>query len=305
MSATPDMNLSDLATFVQVAEHGTLSGAARALGVPKSTVSRRVSRLEDGLGVPLLVRTGRAIALTDDGQRLAMRSAGALRELSDVEEELKESRGTPRGTLRLTCAPDLARQTDVASLLAEYRARWPEVAIDLSLTIRVVDLVEEGFDVALRPNASVLRDAGTIMGKKLSDYAPGLFASRQYVERAGVPSTPEDLMEHDCIAHALMMKTGLPLIRDGEERVVSYPVRQAVVVNDFATVADLVRLGAGVGVFIARPRPEDEVERVLPRYAVPTSSLWVVWPASRHLSPRVRAFVDLATETLKLPNQMW
>jgi DNA-binding transcriptional LysR family regulator len=293
------MNLSDLATFVQVAEHGSFSGAARALGVPKSTVSRRVSRLEDALGIPLLVRSGRAIALTDDGRRLSARSAVALRELADVEQEVKESRGEPRGRLRLTCAPDLARQSRLTDLLAEYRRRWPDVVVEVVLTNRVVDLVEEGFDVALRPNANLLRDAGTIMGRKVFDQSPGLYASREYVARAGVPESPEDLLHHACIAHTLMMKSGLSLMRDDWTEPRLYPVKEAIVVNDFAAITDLVVSGAGISVVFVVDEPlSEELVRVLPRYDVPYFSLWVVWPASRHLSPRVRAFVDLVAEGL-------
>ncbi len=299
------MNLSDLATFVRVAEHGTLAGAARALNVPKSTVSRRVSRLEDALGVSLLVRSGRAIALTDDGERLAARSSVALRELFDVEQELRESDGAPRGTLRLTCAPDLARQSNLTGLLIEYRARHPAVSVDVTLTNRVVDLVEEGFDVALRPNATILRDASTLMGKKLLEERVGLFASQSYIDRAGAPRTPQELLEHDCLAHPLMMRGGLPLIGPGEKEPRRYPLREAIIVNDFATLSDLVYRGAGIGVFFQRVESSGHgLVRVLPEYTLPSSALWIVWPSSRQLSPRVRAFVDLASDSRFLPSAL-
>jgi len=297
------MNLSDLATFVQVADRGTLSGAAKALGVPKSTVSRRVSRLEDALGVPLLVRSARAVALTDDGRRLHARSAPALRELDDVEREVTERLGAPAGRLRLTAPPDITHGSFLNAILAEYRERWPSVVIEVSLTNRVVDLVEEGFDVALRPNADMLRDAGTIMGRRLATAAPGIWASSAYIARAGRPEKPEDLVNHDCVLHPALRGGGLPLKRVGEDAVKDYPVREAMSVNDFSVVADLVGRGVGIGVIPSPGHQESlqELVQVLPEWTLPPTSLWLIWPASRHLSPRVRAFVDLAVERGVLP----
>jgi len=282
-----------------VAEHGTLTAAARELGVPKSTVSRRVSRLEDALGVPLLVRSARSIALTDDGRRLSARSSPALRELTDIERELTEARGEPAGRLRVTAPPDLARASFLTRLLAEYRSRWPGVVVEVTLTNRVVDLVEEGFDLAIRPNAGSLRDAGSIMGRRLATAAAGVWASADYVARNGQPMTPEELVDHDCILHPAFRGNHFLLTEDGETEGRRYPVREAMMVDDFGVVADLITQGVGLGMVPSLDRVDRlaELVRVLPRWSFPTTSLWLIWPASRHLSPRVRAFVDHAFDS--------
>lgn len=181
------MNLVDLDTFVRVAETGSMTAAAGQLGVPKSTVSRRVGRLEDALGLELLVRGARKVALTDHGRALADRSRDALRDIADVERSLTETATEPSGTLRVTAPIDIGRSRAGTDLFASFRARYPSVSLHVELTNRVVDLHEEGFDAALRPRA-LLSDSESLLGRRILR-APGggLYATSRYLAAHGTP----------------------------------------------------------------------------------------------------------------------
>ncbi|HVI01714.1 MAG TPA: LysR family transcriptional regulator, partial [Enhygromyxa sp.] len=157
------MDLNDLASFVRVVELGTISAAAAAEGVPKSTISRRIARLEDELGVELLRRSARSFGLTEDGRMLHARSAAALQELADVERQLTQTDDIPRGRLVLTAPRDIAGSVAFAKLLAEYRSTYPDVRVEVRLERRYVDLIGEGVDVALRAhNGEIPGDAGLL-----------------------------------------------------------------------------------------------------------------------------------------------
>ncbi len=154
MSSTP--NLNDLATFVRVAELGTISAAARAEGVPKSTISRRVARLEDDLGVELLRRSARSFTLTNEGQSLRARAVGAVRELESAANALVDLPSEPTGRLVITVPADLATAPVVIDLFVEYRERYPAVQLEVQMMDRFVDLVTEEIDVALRVHPSAI-----------------------------------------------------------------------------------------------------------------------------------------------------
>lgn len=300
------MNLLDLDAFVRVARTGSLTAAAKALGVPKSTVGRRVARLEDALGVALLKRTGRKVALTDTGARLYTRAEGSLRELDDVERELRDgSAGDPGGTLRLTAPADLGAAAWFASLLASFKERYPGVRLDVDLTNRVVDLVGESFDLALRPaaigasSALVARRLLPLPGRE-ARYALALFASPAYLARRGAPATPDALAAHDCIVHPVTARGGAWTLFDPHGETAAVRVDVAIAVNDFHVAGELARAGAGVALLSAPSAAahvhRGELVRVLPEWSGAPGALHLVWPATRHLAARVRAFVDHAAE---------
>jgi len=290
------MNLIDLETFVRVAELGTMSAAAKALGVPKSTVSRRISKLEDQLGVDLLVRGGRRFRLTDQGALIHERCGPALREISDVETALGDIQAEPTGTLRMTAPADVSLTPGFGRLISCYRRKYPKVTVELDLTNRVVDLIEEGFDVALRP-ATTEHSSSGLMSRSVGSSSAGWYASPAYLLERGTPQTDADLADHDRILH-LMMKD-----RPWRERFeVIDPDTAAIFVNDFNTIRNLAVAGCGVAVmpcFVAMPAvAAGELTPVLSDFVRRDGILRLIWPASRHLAPRVRTFIDLAVETL-------
>lgn len=292
------MNLDDLATFVRVVELGTFTAAAQAEGVPKSTVSRRVARLEDQLGVALLQRSARSFTVTDDGRLLVRRAAGAVRELEEIGQVIDDLAGVPRGRLVLTTAHDLGRQRQVAELIAAYRSAHPQVTVEVRLEERMVDLVREGVDVALRAHGAprIPGEAG-LMARAVGGARSGLFGSAAYLESRGAPRTPEALVEHDLVAHVATADRPLRLWSHGEERVVELPEPVAVV-NDFGLAEGLIAAGVGLGLLPSAATPIDALVRVLPEWQGQAGYLSLVWPDSRHQSPRVRAFIDLAVQRL-------
>jgi DNA-binding transcriptional LysR family regulator len=299
------MNLTDLASFVRVADLGTITAAAEAEGVPKSTISRRIARLEDDLGVELLRRSARSFTLTDDGRLVHARSAGALRELTSVEQALTDAGSEPHGRLVITAPNDFGRTQAVAELLCEYRRRWPQVTVDARLENRVMDLVSEGVDVAIRLHGGTLPGEGGLMSRSVGRFSAGAYASPEYLERRGTPKTPAELFEHDVAAHKSTLNRPLLFVRDGNEERLRIGSAEFET-NDFGMVQSLVEAGAAVALlpqlFAAPLERRGRLVRLLPEWTMKSGYMALIWPSSRHLAPRVRAFIDLATEWLTEEN---
>jgi DNA-binding transcriptional LysR family regulator len=294
------MDLNDLASFVRVAELGTISAAAAALGVPKSTVTRRIARLEKQMGVELLRRSARSFAITDDGRLLHQRSSGAIRELMEAEKALSSSAETPHGRLVIT-APDFGRSEAFAELIVAYRVRCPDVAVELRLENRVVDLIDEGVDVGIRAHPNNIPGSGELMARVFEMPPSGFYGSPDYIRRRGVPESPDELAEHDVVMHSSAV--GRPITLFGSEKQTTITINTpAYQVNDSLFVRALAEFGAGLGSlprFVASAAEQrGTLQRVLPEWSTRPLRISVVWPASRHLAPRVRAFVDLAQEFL-------
>lgn len=285
------MNLNDLETFVLVAEVGTFAAAAQRLGVPKSTISRRVARLEEALGLALLNRSARSFVLSDDGQALYARCAPALRDISDVERDLADSRASPRGRIRVTASIDLGSTAYLAGLLAEYGRRYPGVEVALEVTNRLVDLLEEGIDLGFRTHTAPLPSRDDRIARRLSTITSGVYASPGYLERRGVPGDPAALDTHRTVLHGRVPPAGWPT--------------PALTADDYRPVAAMLAAGAGVGVlpdFVAAPHLEQgRLVRVPGDWALPSATLSLVWLRSRHLAPRIRAFIDLAVQPTLRP----
>lgn len=297
------MNLNDLDTFIRVAESGSFTHAAQDLGVPKSTVSRRVSRLEEQLGVQLLQRTARSFGLTDDGLLLRSRCGPALREIIDVERALADASDKPRGTLRVTAPRDLGSTRAFAAILSGLREQWPAVAVEVDLSTRMVDLVEEGFDVAVRVHNGPLPDSASLMVRPVGAVHGGLFASPSYLSEHGSPQAVANLSEHECVA----ARGPAPVVRwvlqqDGDAHRQTIAVDAAFAANDYGLVLSALVAGAGIGLvptFLAADHVQrGELVPVLPQWRTAQGSVSLVWPASRHLAPRVRAFIDLMSERM-------
>ncbi len=285
-------DLNAVTAFVAVVEQRTFRGAARSLGVPKSTVSRRVALLEEQLGAQLLQRTTRTVTLTDVGEAFHARATLALSTLSDAARDVQQSEAAPRGVLRLT-APLSFAENYLGDIVAEFLRGNPDVRVTLDLTDRYVDLVAEGYDLALR--AGELADS-TLKAKRLGAGAFALVASRKYLAARGTPKTPQDLERHDCIVYAPTERGARWPLLSGR-RVMPLPVRPRVAVNSFLLARRLAVAGLGIARLPARFSSELEAKgqlvRVLDGYAPPPSPLHAVFPPGPRLAPRVRAFVDL------------
>jgi DNA-binding transcriptional LysR family regulator len=291
------VDLNAITAFVAVVEHHSFRAAARSLGVPKSTVSRRVALLEEQLGVQLLQRTTRTVTLTDVGEAFHARAGQALTTLSDAAREVRQSEASPRGVLRLT-APLSFAENYLGDIVSEFLQANPDVKVTLDLTDRYVDLVAEGYDLALR--AGQLADS-TLKAKLLGSNPFVLVASKKYLAARGVPKSPQELEHHDCIVYA-PNERGVKWPMLIKRQVTPVPIRPRIAANSFLLARDFAAAGLGIARmpagFSAEYEEEDQLVRVLEEFAPPPSPLHAVFPPGPHLAPRVRAFVDLLSQRL-------
>jgi DNA-binding transcriptional LysR family regulator len=290
------MDLNLLTVFEAVARTSSFSAAAKELGIPKSSASRAIARLENDLSVQLLFRTTRQVSLSAAGTALYDRLTPLLRAVKAALGELPEREEAPSGTLRVTAPVDLG-VLFLAEVVTRYTARYPAVSVDLHLTGRVVDLVGEGFDVALRV-AAKLEDS-SLIARRAAPVLLHLFASPLYLARRGTPRSEEELGAHDWV----VFRGGPQQLRVSAPRAgpVGRPARIAC--DDLLFVRDAVRAGAGIGLLPTFVAEADLVAgrlvRIVPRFERAAGNLFVVTPAAKHVPRKVTAFRDLVQEMLK------
>lgn len=286
-----ELDLAEISTFLRVVEAGSYSKAAETLHTTKSSVSRRISRLEARLGVRLFARTTRSLRLTEEGAAFHARVGSAVEEVHDAARAVRDLGGRPQGLLRVTAPSDLPF---LGELVAEFMVEFPEITVDLLLTQRTVDLVGEGYDVAVR--AGPLRDStlvarGLIIGRLI------VAASPTYLAQHGRPETVEDLAQHRCVTFNAPNLSQTWTLRGPDGRC-EVAVRGPVNTNVFNMVCDLALAGAGVAmmpeIMIQDALQDGRLERLLPDHELDVGPLHVVFPGGRHLSRKVRVFCDFA-----------
>jgi DNA-binding transcriptional LysR family regulator len=292
-------DLDAVRVFVQVVQAGGFTAAARRLDMPKSTVSRRVSELESQLGARLLQRTTRSLALTDVGSAYFARVERALSELSDAERAVAELNDAPRGVLRMTAPTDFAHLF-LSEIAASYQRAYPEVALIVDLENRRADLVAEGYDLALRGSARL--DDSSLVARRLLAGVHALFASPAYLEQRGEPRAPSDLQDHALVLFRNeKLRERLKLTRGSETT--SVEVRGRLSSNDLGFVKRAALDGLGIGALplftTCRELLGGALQRVLPDYDLGPSGVYAVYPSARHLTPKVRTFIELAAAHLE------
>ncbi len=289
------MDLNHLAVFEAVGRAASFSAGARELGIPKSSASRAVARLEEELQVQLLFRTTRQVSLTAAGAALLERLAPLLRSVRSALGELPEREEAPSGTLRITAPVDLG-VLFLAEVVTRYAARYPAVSVDLHLTGRVVDLVAEGFDVALRV-APRLADS-SLVARRAAPILLHLYASPLYLARRGTPRGEEELDAHDWVA----FRGGPQQLRVAGQRPGPAGRAARIVCDDLLFVRDAVRAGAGIGLlptFVAEPDLlAGRLVRIVPRVERAAGHLFIVSPAAKHVPRKVTAFRELVLAML-------
>jgi DNA-binding transcriptional LysR family regulator len=284
------MDLEDLRTFVDVADAGGVSSAARRLGVSKSIVSRRLFRLEAELGVQLLARTTRGAALTEAGVTFREHAARVCAEIDTALETIMPA-GELRGRLRIA-APLSLGPTHLAPVFAEMARRHPLLHIQASYSDRFVDIVGEGFDCAIR--VGYLNDSNLI-ARRVGPVTGKLVASPDYIREHGAPETPDELLTHQ----ALMQGTETWQFIDGDKTISIHPQGRFKADNGTALAAAAV---AGLGVawlpdhLIKGYLDSGAVVQVMPRYPVPTGGIFVVRPPGQHSTRKVRVLTELLIE---------
>lgn len=293
-------DLNDTLVFVKVVEHGSFISAARALRLPKTTVSRKVQELEARLGAQLLHRTTRKLGLTEAGNVYFERSQRIARDLDEAESAVSELQGGPRGWLRLT-APYSLGVTWIAPLLGEFRARHPEVRLEMLLTNESLDLIDKEIDVALRfgnlPDSS-------LVARRLTVFRTQIYASPGYVERHGEPLHPDDLQHHRTLAMNKHGRNGTGFawpLSDGS-REVEYRIDPVLSASDPGALMPALLAGEGLMLtadLVVKPHVEHgQLRRVLAGWTGTSADFSAVFPRGHAKSPKVRAFVDFLVERL-------
>ena len=294
------MDLDGIAVFVKVVQAGSFSQAAKLLNMPNSTVSAKVAALEKRLGVTLLQRTTRRLHLTEAGEGYFRRCMTALEELHAAENELAIERGETKGVLRLTAPVELGRSA-LPPVLDVLMKRHPAIEIDLIITNRLVDLVAENIDVAVR--AGPLKDSALI-AKRFVLGQFGLWASPSYLKNNSVPRNPNELKEHDCLRFAPFTGRKLQLTNGRERAQIALAGR--ITADDFEALRALAVLGWGIALLPSFLCAEEAKERklvsVLPNWRGDSVTISVVYPAQRFVSPKIRAFITAAEELWSATN---
>lgn len=290
------MNLNDLRLFIRVIETGSFTAAGETLGVQKSTISRRIAQLEDDMGVRLLQRSTRRLQLTDEGQSLFERCGPLLDELEQTQAEVAATHTEPRGRLRLTMPPELGAFI-MNGVVASFSQRYPQIELDIELSTRLTDLIEEGIDLAIR--VGTLTDS-TMVGRKLAEINLGLYASPAYLTQCGEPKTPDDLREHNCLGMRKADNSwAFQNWRDGEP----LPITGRLRANSLTFLRGMILQNIGIArmprSFVADEVKRGELRQLLPDFEIAPIDVHAVYPSRRHLNPKVRLFIDHAQEQLK------
>ena len=281
--------------FVAVVENGGFSAASRTLGVSKSAVSKRINQLENHLGVLLLHRTTRKLSLTEAGERYYEHAAQALSAAGKAEDAVTELQGEPQGKLKISSPMSFGR-LHVAPLIPKLMQRYPKLQIDLVMDDRNIDLVAGGIDVAIR--SGDMPDS-TLIARKLAPLRQVLCASPSYIDRYGMPLTPSELHDRNCILFSYSGDANQWTLNQGDQSetvLVSGSYR----VNNSEALLEALREGVGIGrlpTFVAGPDLKvGNLVRVLGSHHIPDHTFYAVFPERQYMPAKVRAFLDFAIE---------
>ena len=294
------LHADDLILFAQVADAGSFTRAAERTGLPKATLSRRLSGLENALGERLLQRSTRRQVLTEFGERM-LEHARRLADEADAAAALALHRqATPRGVLRVSLPPEY-HGLPIVRVISEFAAKYPEVRLQLDLSARRVDLVAERFDVAVRA-AAHLPDDATLVARSVVEVRNALYASPDYLNRCGRPQTPAELAAH---AGLVLVASDGELqpwhLSSGGEHWEGLP-QQTLAANSMGLLQALSVQGLGIAALSDRFPKEfiasGAIERVLAQWSLPSTTIWCVTPGRRLLPQRVQAFIDVLRRVL-------
>jgi DNA-binding transcriptional LysR family regulator len=290
-------NLEDIAVFVKVVDAGSFTGAAELLETSQPVVSKSVTRLEQSLGVRLLNRTTRRISLTEAGTELYRKAATALAELDEAQLDIGRYQKEPRGTLRIS-APTSFTVLHLRQRFARFLERYPQLTLDLTLEDRVVDIVEEGYDAAIR--IGVL-SSSTLIARKLAPCKQVFCASPAYIERHGAPAAVDDLLKHNCIVYTLGRDARLWRVRAEDGTEVQIPVRGNAYVNSGLLEQAFALEGVGIAVlptfYVGEELRQGKLVRVLPHIELPEIGVYLVYADRRNLLPKLQALLDFLVES--------
>ena len=289
---------SELEFFVLMARHGSLSAAARALDITPPAATWRLAAIEERLGVRLVNRNTRKISLTSEGEIYLLHATRLLAELHEMDEIVSSSRQAPRGLLRVNAPLGFGR-TVIAPLVSTFTARYPDVEVQLEVTDRPIDLIDNGFDLAIR--FGELPD-NRINARRIMSNRRFICASPTYLERKGIPKKLEDLASHRCIVHRQNDDAyGIwRFIQDGRTEIVK--VHGALSSNDGDIVLGWALDGQGIVIRsewdLAKYLESGRLRRILPEFSLPSADLYVYYPSKQNLVARARSFINFLVDQL-------
>ncbi|MFL6601117.1 MAG: LysR family transcriptional regulator [Steroidobacteraceae bacterium] len=299
--AGPTMQpLDDFYYFAKVLEHGGYARAARVLGIPKSRLSRHVAALETRLGVRLLNRSTRRFVVTEVGQEVRRHALAMLAEADAALEAVEFARAEPRGVIKASCPISLA-QTAMAQFLPDFLARYPNVRLVLHATNRRVDVLNEGFDVALRVRTTPTGEDGLVM-RSFGESRHLLVASGSYLAQRSRPERPDQLTQHASLAFDLEADRHSWDLRDSNGVAARVEHTPRLLCHDFPLLRAAVMAGLGIALLpesvVRADIDSGRLEQVLPAWTLPLGIVHVVFPTRRGLLPAVRAFIDFLAERM-------
>ncbi|GAB6260856.1 LysR family transcriptional regulator [Photobacterium sp. R1] len=298
-------DFSDTFAFVKVVQQGSFTAAAKALNVPKARVSRKVKELEERLGTQLLKRTTRKLGLTEAGKLYFEHCAHLAKGLVAAEEAVTLMQSAPKGWLRVTATYWLSHHV-LSPIISEFQQHYPDIQVEVVMSHDIKDLVADDLDIAFRIWRGALPDS-QLIARKCCPLPMHLYASPGYLEQAGEPAHPEDLIRHRALATSLMKSAdGFAWPLTHGDTTYAAPIQPHLVASDPELLVHHLTSGQGIGLFSAmRMQPfiqSGQIQRVLPDWTGPDFSLYALLPHTRMLPPKVRLFLDFLIT--RLPNAM-
>ncbi|MGH8719429.1 MAG: LysR family transcriptional regulator [Burkholderiales bacterium] len=296
--------LTDIAVFVQVVDTGSFSKSAKLLRLSPAAASKYVTRLEARLGARLLNRTTRRLSLTEAGAALYERSRDALRNIEDAELEVSQFQAEPRGMLKVAI-PMSFGILHIAPAISEFLAYNPRVSVEMKMDDRIVDLVHDGFDLAIR--IANLAES-TLVARRLAPCRFVVCAADAYFERRGVPLTPDDLRDHNCLLYTNVPRPNVWHFAAPDASELAVPVSGNLRINNGLAKREALLQGLGIGLnptfYVGEAIREGRLRAVLTDYKIPESAIYAVYPERKYLSPKVRAFIDFFAQRFS-PDPYW
>lgn len=293
------MDLNDIVVFTRVAETKSFTGAAELLGLPKSTVSRKLAQLEERLGVRLVQRTTRKLALTDIGAAYYLRCAQIVSDVAAAEQVVTDMQATPRGRVRMTAPVDLSSKY-LGAIIAEFLVEHVDISIELDASDRVVDLIEEGYDLAVRFGPM---PESTLIARKLCTLHQYMCAAPSYLAKRGTPTTIEELEEHDRLLFQPTSRTTWTLVNGEQTYEFGRPGHFSS--NNIAAVRDVAVAGGGVALMsdfiVACDILQGKLVKIMPEWIGRETDMHAVYPARQNLPPRLQLFLDHLAKALNPP----
>jgi DNA-binding transcriptional LysR family regulator len=291
-----DIDPNDLLLFARIAESGSFTRAAARVGLPKSTLSRRISNLEALLGERLLLRTTRKLVLTEFGLSLLEHARQVVEQTEAAAAMVQHRQAEPSGRLRISMPPDLA--SGMEDMFGAFMERYPAVRLEIDLSPRRVDLVSENFDLAIRMGD--LPDDASLAARRIVRLTTGLYAAPTYIARRGLPESPDDLQGHDLLC--ILARSGSPMawqLRGGKSGSVQWerPQTPRALANSPELLVRMARRGAGITAvsdqYVLTDVKRGALVRVLPDWRLPDIDGWAVFPGRRLMPAKTRVFLDL------------